>query len=209
MGDVVVIQNIANEDQLDAMHRVLLASPNYKLVNSTGDERFFRSIDEMVTVCFSDGNVTSVLVQPTNGTPRRYSLTGEEGYFNLITYLRLLDQMTTSSLEEGFYRGPSRALFHLLSAHKYERNLRETFRVCGGSSAAEFHKAFRQTDVLDNGNTEMAVWVLLGESPYALWLIEFLRNWERGREPIGSDAIIAYLNAVEDERAKGDKVENI
>lgn len=70
--------------------------------------------------------------------------------------LELLDQETKdcNAWNEDRSKPSDRALFHLLKRDK--DNLPELNDY--------FHKAFRQTDVLEDGNLDSAIWHLLSDS---------------------------------------------
>jgi len=66
--------------------------------------------------------------------------------------LKLFDEKTYNHTGKNHYA--ERALFHLLE--KWKDRLPPLNHY--------FHKAFRQVDVTDDGNTDMAIWCLLNQS---------------------------------------------
>lgn len=65
--------------------------------------------------------------------------------------LERLDERTKSHMNNW----NDRALFHLLKLHKDRLPKLDDY----------FHKAFRQVDVTDSGECDMAIWCLLQDAP--------------------------------------------
>lgn len=73
-------------------------------------------------------------------------------------FLELYDEHTRNAI---INHGTDRALFHLLTANR--QKLGDFPKT--STERYYFHKMFRQTDVTGNGNTDMAIWVLIADSP--------------------------------------------
>lgn len=72
-------------------------------------------------------------------------------------FLALFDDHTQRI---GVGRATDRALFHLLNA--FRQKLGDFPQT--STQRYYFHKMFRQCDVTGNGHTDMAIWLLIGES---------------------------------------------
>jgi hypothetical protein len=81
--------------------------------------------------------------------------------------------MTTTELLEKYDKitkefDKERALWNLLKAN--EKHI--TGLIEEDPTGYWFHKAFRQTDVTDNGYTDMAIWILLSEASLFWGMLE-------------------------------------
>ena len=104
-------------------------------------------------------------------------------------YLEQLEKISVRNFQEHYYGSYDRALWYLLKGNiEYVRYGLEEGDI------DYFMKSFRQIDVTNNAYIDMAIWVLLGESPNALWLLNFMRNWDKERPITESDVISAMLD---------------
>lgn len=104
-------------------------------------------------------------------------------------YLKQLENISIKNFETNFYGSYDRALWHLLKA-----NIENVRYGLEEGDVDYFMKSFRQTDVTGNANINMAIWILLGESFNALWLLAFMREWNKDRIITESDIISAILD---------------
>ena len=102
-------------------------------------------------------------------------------------YILMLEKV--SHKNDTYYGGYEKCLWGIF--HKYIEDVRYSIEE---GDVDYFHKGFRQVDIINAPLMDSLVYVMLGESKWSLWLLEFMRNWDKEREVNEYDIFAAMLD---------------
>lgn len=92
----------------------------------------------------------------------------------------MLSQISELNIQySGGYGGYEKILVHLLKEAFDEVE----WDLENADNAYSLHKSFRQRDITQSPQLDMAIWTAFGESKYALWLYNYLRLYQSPSMP--------------------------